>query len=179
MPSISSSVGLVSGINTGVDVASGYSEATQTLANYGAALGDIPADQLQRVKSNYATVELTDGANLQAMETIGRLRANTPLVEQAIQGLEEDSLSPDPDMNTGIAVLNKINAANLIAIRNSQDANKLLVALTEEQIIQAKRTRDAEAQAINNHIRFMAQGKAVMAAQAAGASDAMRAWRMP
>ena len=171
--------GWIGGINTGVDVASGYSEATQTLANYGAALGNIPADQLQRVKSNYATVELTDGANLQAMETIGSLRANTPWVERAIQGLEEDSLSPEPDMNTEIAVLNKINAANLIAIRNSQDANKLLVALTEEQIIQAKRTRDAEAQAINNHIRFVAEGKAVMAAQAAGASDAMRAWRMP
>ena len=82
-------------------------------------------------------------------------------------------------MNTEIAVLNKINAAGLITIRNTQDANKLLVALTEQQIIDAKRKRDAEAQAINNHSRFVAEERAVLAAQAAGASEAMLAWRMP
>jgi hypothetical protein len=82
-------------------------------------------------------------------------------------------------MNTEVAVLNKINAANLITVRTTQDTNKLLVALAEEQIIEAKRTRDAQAQAINDHIRFVAEGKAVMTAQAAGASQAMLDWRMP
>jgi hypothetical protein len=167
------------GINTGMGVNSGYSAATQPLGTYGASLSNIPADQLPRVKTNYATVELADGANLNAMETIGRLRANAPAVELAIQNLENDSLSSSPDMNTEIAVLNKINAADLIGVRNSQDTNKLLVALAEQQIIDAKRSRDAQAQAINNHIRFMAEGKAAMAAQGAGASEAMLAWRMP
>src|SRR5207247_10573297 len=110
---------------------------------------------------------------------VGRLRANSRAVELAIQGLEDDSLSSDPDMNTEIAVLNKINAAGLITIRNTQDTNKLLVALAEQQIVDAKRKRDAEAQAINNHIRFVSDGKAAMAAQGAGASEAMLAWRMP
>jgi hypothetical protein len=82
-------------------------------------------------------------------------------------------------MNTEIAVLNKINAANLITVRNTQDSNKLLVALAENQIIEAKRKRDAEAQAINTHIRFMADARAAMAAQATDASSAMLAWRMP
>ena len=171
--------GWTAGINTGVGVSSGYGRATQALAAYGTALANIPADQLERLKTNYATVELTDGANLHGIETVGRLRANAPAVETAIQGLEDDSLSSVPDMNTEIAVLNKINAANLITVRSAQDTNKLLVALAEEQIIAAKRTRDAEAQAINNHIRFMGEGKAVMTAQAAGASSAMLAWRMP
>ena len=160
-------------------VEAGYAAATQALAGYGAALGNIPADQLPRVKTNYATIELTDGANLSGMETIGRLRANARAVEVAIQGLEDDSLSSDPDMNTEIAVLNKINAAGLITIRNTEDTNKLLVALAEQQIIEAKRKRDAEAQAINNHIRFVNEEKAVLAAQSAGASAAMLAWRMP
>jgi hypothetical protein len=124
-------------------------------------------------------VELADGANLSAMETIGRLRANAPGVELAIRNLETDSLSSNPDMNTEIAVLNKINAADVIAVRNAQDTNKLLAALAEQQIIDAKRNRDAQAQAINDHIRFVAEGKAAMADQAAGASEAMLAWRMP
>jgi hypothetical protein len=171
--------GWLTAINTGSSVASGYSAATQPLQGYSSALGNIPADQLPRVKTNYATVELTDGANLYGMATIGQMRANSSAVEAAIKGLEDDSLSSNPDMNTEIAVLNKINAAHLIMVRNTQDTNKLLVALAEQQIIDAKRKRDAETQAINNHIRFMAEGKTVMAAQASGASQAMLAWRMP
>jgi hypothetical protein len=167
------------GVNTGQGIAAGYSDATEPLGRYGAAMSNIPADQQPRVKTDYATVELTDGANLAAMATLGQLRANAPAVEGAIQRLEDDALSSDPDMNTEIAVLNKIDAAGLINLRNTQDANKLLAALAEEQIINAKRQRDAEAQAINNHIRFVAEGQAMMAAQAANASAAMLAWRMP
>jgi hypothetical protein len=171
--------GWASGINTGSGVASGYAAATQPLGTYGGSLGNIPSDQLARVKTNYATVELTDGANITGMETLGRIRGNAPSVEDAIQNLEADSLSSDPNMNTEIAVLNKINAATIIALRNSQDTNKLLATLAEERIIEAKRTRDAEAQAFNNHIQFMSQGQAAMAAQSAGASQAMLSWRMP
>jgi hypothetical protein len=109
--------GWTTGINTGVGADSGYSTASTPLGTYGASLDNIPADQLPRIKTNYATVELADGANLSAMETIGRLRANEPAVALAIQNLENDSLSSNPDMNTEIAVLNKINAADLIALR--------------------------------------------------------------
>jgi hypothetical protein len=171
--------GWVNGINSGQSVAEGYRQASQPLAAYGDALGNIPADQLARVKTSYATVELTDGANIAAMDTIGRLRRVSSDVEKSIQGLEDDSLSSDPNMNTEIAVLNKINAANLITVRTGQDTNQLLAALAEEKIVEAKRTRDAEAQAINNHIRFMAEEKAVLSAQTANASSAMLAWRMP
>ena len=171
--------GWISGINTGTGIESGYSSATQPLGAYGDALGNIPSDQLPRIKTDYATVELTDGANRTGIETLGRLRGNAPAVEAAIENLEADSLSSDPNMNTEVAVLNKISAANVIALRNSQDANKLLATLTEEQIIEAKRKRDAEAKAFNNHIRFMAEGQAAMAAQSANASQAMLNWRMP
>src|ERR1700737_4938191 len=123
--------------------------------------------------------KLTDGANLATMQTIGEIRGNAPAVEIAIQNLEDDSLSSDPNMNTEIAVLNKINAANVIGLRNTQDTNKLLVALAEHEILQAKRQRDAEAQAFNEDIQFRNQAKAVMSAQGANASSAMLAWRMP
>jgi hypothetical protein len=169
----------ITGINTGSGVLEAYAAAIQRLEQFGAAFDNIPVDQQPDVKTNYATVELADGANVATMETIGRLRGNAPAVEEAIRGLEQDSLSSNPDMNTETAVLNKINAANLIAVRTGQDTNKLLVALAEEQLIDAKRKRDVEAQAINNHIRFMAEGRAVMAAQAADAGAAIRAWRMP
>jgi hypothetical protein len=171
--------GWTSGINTGLAVSGGYSAATVSLGTYGGALGNIPTDQLSRVKTDYATVELTDGANLAGIETLGRLRANAPAVESAIQNLQNDSLSSDPNMNTEMAVLNKINAADVIGLRNTQDANKLLATLAEERLVEAKRQRDAEAQAFNDHIQFMLQGQEVLASQAANASAAMLAWRMP
>jgi type IV secretion system protein TrbJ len=170
--------GWSAGINTGVGVPAGYSAATIGLGTY-AGFGNLPADQLSRLKANYATVELSDGANQTAMETLGRLRANAPQVESTIQNLESDSLSSDPNMNTEIAVLNKISAAGVVGLRTTQDTNKLLASLAEERVIEAKRQRDAEAQAFNEHIQFVAQGQQAMTAQSANASAAMLAWRMP
>jgi hypothetical protein len=169
----------VSGSNKGLQVAEGYLRAVEGLGAYGTALNDMPADQQARLKTSYATVELTDGANLSALDTLGRLRANATASELAIQGLESDSLSADPAMNTEVAVLNKINAANLITVRANRDTNQLLIALAEHQVLDAKRIRDAEARAFNQHIQFRQEGKAILTAQAAGASQAMLDWRMP
>jgi type IV secretion system protein TrbJ len=176
---LGTTAGWTQAIDAGQNVAAGYSGATQKLDAYGSTLDSLPTSQQDRVKTGYATVELTDGANVAAMQTIGQLRANAPAVESAIRNLENDSLSSDPSMNTEIAVLNKVNAANLIAVRNSQDTNKLFVALAEAQIIQAKRQRDTEAQAFNDHIRFLSDGKSVMTTQTQNVSSAMLAWRMP
>lgn len=166
-------------IGGGQNVPSSYAAATTLLENYGSAFDVVPSDQKARIKTDYATVELTDGANVAGMQTIGDLRNHAASVETAIANLESDSYSPDPNMNTEVAVLNKINAAGMINLRSVQDTNKLLVAIAEEQIIQAKRERDAEAQAFSEHIRFMSEAKAAMAAQAQDASAAMLAFRMP
>ena len=171
--------GWVMAVNKGLSVSAGYFEATERLIESAAASSRLPSEQRRHLREGYGTVELTDGANVNALETVGRLRANSAAVETALQRLEDDSLSPEPDMNTQIAVLNKINAANLMSVRTAQDANKLLVALAEQEVLKAKRTRDAESRGINQQMQFVAEGKAILTAQAAGASQAMRAWRMP
>lgn len=171
--------GWIESINTGLNIADNYARAIEELGRYKGVLAGLPAEQADRVKISYSTVELADGANRHTLETLGRLRASAAEVERAIDSLEEDSLSSDPNMNTEIAVLNKINAANLIAIRTTQDANKVLVAMAETQLVDSKRKRDAEAQAINAHIRFRTEGKALLDAQSAGASESLLAWRMP
>ena len=142
-------------------------------------LNNVPADQVDRLKKNYASVELTDGSNIHSIETIGTLRRNASQVETTIAGLEQDSLSADPNMNTEVAVLNKINASSIIALRNSQDTNKVLVALAEQQVVQSKQQRDAESRAINNHIQFMGQEQAILTDQKAGTTAAMLGFRMP
>lgn len=169
----------ISSINTGSNVLGGYQSATDPLPVYGAALGNVPADQLSRLERHYGTIELADGANQDGIETIGTLRLNAPEVEAAIENLEDVSLDSDPEYNTEIGVLNKINAADVIAVRNSQDTNKLLTALAEQQFIEAKRQRDAEADAVNNHVAFLANEQGYLASQKADASAAMLNFRMP
>jgi len=166
-------------VNSGIGVQDGYQLATQQLNAYGAAFSKIPTEQLDRVKANYATVELTDGANQNTIDLLGRLRANAPQVAVAIKNLETDTLSSDPNLNSEIAVLNKINAANLVALRNGQDTNQLLVALAEGQLVDAKRKRDAEANAINEHIRFVGEEQEILRAQTGDPSARMLAYRMP
>lgn len=165
--------------NTGRGVAQAYGQVTEHLTSYAAALSNIPADQLARLKNAYGTVELTDGAVEYALETVGSLRANALSSERAISALEDDALSSAADMNTEVAVLNKLSAASVIAVRSAQEANQLLVALAEHDALQAKRMRDAEARAIVQHVRFVSDGRDALTAQAAGASAAMLAWRMP
>ena len=47
-----STVGWITGINSGQGVSAGYRAATEPLGTYGAALGNIPADQLPRVETD-------------------------------------------------------------------------------------------------------------------------------
>ncbi len=97
--------GWIAAINTGSNAPAGYRQAAERLLPYGAALSSVPADQVDRLQKHYATIELTDGANENGIETVGTLRSNAPEVQAAIQSLENDSLNSDPSYNTEIAVL--------------------------------------------------------------------------
>jgi hypothetical protein len=171
--------GWTAAIDAGANAAEGYSQAVGGLSVYGGSLANIPADELERLEKYYGTVELADGANIAGIETLGSIRANATEVESAIQQLEDVSLSSDPDLNTEIAILNKINAASIIALRNAQDTNKLLATLAEEQLVRSKGQRDWQAQAFDDHIAFMGSEQAYLASQMAGASAAMVNFRMP
>jgi hypothetical protein len=144
--------GWIRDIDTG-NLAGGYQQATTQLLSYNpAALAGMTTDELARVKSQYATVELADGANTLAIETIGSIRDNAQNIQTQIGHLEQDSLSSDPNLNTEVSVLNKINAASVLNLRTLQDSNKLLASLLEEQTILAKQLREITTNTINADI---------------------------
>jgi hypothetical protein len=143
----------VGGINSGQAVNAGYQQATTPLQVYDpAVLAGMTADELRRVESQYASVELSDGASETAMTAIGAIRNNAPNVEAQIANLEQDSLSGDADLNSEVSVLNKINAAGVLALRTAQDSNKLLASLLEQQTLAAKQQREATTNTINADI---------------------------
>jgi hypothetical protein len=174
--------GWINGINSGQVpvVNAGYQQATTQLLPYDAgALGGMTPDELARVESQFASVELSDGANVTAMATLGAIRNNAANLETQIGNLEQDSLSGDPDLNTEVSVLNKINNANVLNLRSVQDTNKLLASLVELQTIAAKQQREATANAINADIARRANLAGNLAQVTATMTDSLQNFRMP
>ncbi len=119
------------------------------LAYTHADLNAIHPTDAQNLRSTYAYLELSDGANVSALTTVGNVRANAATVQQQIRNLELDSLSGDPALNSEVSVLNKINASNVLTLRTLQDANNIRLATLEQQVLQAKRQRDIDAANLN------------------------------
>jgi hypothetical protein len=174
--------GWVNGINFGQSgaVNNGYRQATTELLPYNPSfLSGMTPDELGRVKSQYATVELSDGANATAIATIGSIRGNAQGLESRIANLEQDSLSSDPNLNTEVSVLNKINAASVLTLRTVQDSNKLLASLLEQQTIIAKQQRESTANAINAEIARRAALAGNLAQVTGTLTNSLQNFRMP
>ena len=171
--------GWMTGINSGT-TNGGYQQATTQLLPYSPdQLSGMNADELSRVRSQYASVELSDGANTTAMATIGSIRGNAQSVQTQIANLEQDSLSSDPNLNTEVSVLNKINAAGVLTLRTLQDSNKLLASLVEQQTILAKQQRESTTNAINADIQRRASLAGNLAQVTSAMTDSLQNFRMP
>ncbi len=157
--------------NTGDTAAEGYRLATQALRDYGAALFSLPPEEQARIRARYATVELADASTILGIQTVGRVRWRGPSMEATVHALEDDSFSSADSMNTEIAVLNKINAAGVLALRTAQSTNQLLVSLLEDRMIEAKRQREAEVAAINAHVVFVTRARPFLERVSAGTTD--------
>jgi hypothetical protein len=172
----------INGINSGQLglVSTGYQQATTQLLPYNEAqLAGMNPDELARVESQYATVQLADGANTTAIATIGAIRGNAQDIQAQIGNLEQDSLSNDADLNTEVAVLNKINASGVLTLRTLQDSNKLLASMLEEQTILAKQQREATTNTINADIQRQASLAANMAQVTGTLTNSLQTFRMP
>jgi hypothetical protein len=172
----------ISGINSGLfpTINTGYLKSTTPLSQYNPyELSGMDSSELGRVQSQYASVQLADGANMNAMATIGAIRGNAQSVEQQIANLEQDSFSSDSDLNSEVSVLNKINAAGVLTLHTVQDSNKLLASLLEQQTILAKQQRDATTTAINTDIGRQETIAANIGQVTGTITDSLQNFRMP
>ena len=172
----------ISGINSGLlpNINTGYQKSTTQLLPYSSDhLSGMDDFELGRVQSQYASIELADGANINAMATIGAIRGNAQGIETQIGNLEQDSFSSDADLNSEVSVLNKINASGVLTLRTVQDTNKLLASLLEQQTILAKQQRDATTNAINTDIGRQASMAGNIAQVTGTITNSLQTFRMP
>src|SRR5258708_729245 len=157
-----------------------YQRATTPLLTYSQTdLNAINPADAQNLKSAYASLELTDGANVSALTTVGNIRANSQTVQQQIANLEQDSLSGDAALNTEVSVLNKINASTVLTLRTLQDANNLRVAGLEQQVLQAKQQRDTDVANLNFAIQMRQQATQNLAPFNSNLTQSLASYRLP
>src|SRR5271154_212329 len=172
----------ISGINSGLlpNINTGYQRSTTQLLPYSADhLSGMDASQLERVQSQYASVQLVDGANVNAMATIGSIRGSAQDIQTQIGNLEQDSFSSDSGLNSEVSVLNKINAAGVLTLRTVQDSNKILASLLEMQTIIAKQQRESMTNSINADIQRQASLSANMTQMTGPLTNSLQTFRMP
>src|SRR3984893_7482358 len=172
----------ISGINSGLlpNINSGYQKSTTQLLPYSADhLSGMDPFELERVQSQYASVQLVDGANVNAMATIGSIRGSAQELQTQIGNLEQDSFSGDSGLNSEVSVLNKINAAGVLTLRTVQDSNKLLASLLEMQTILAKQQRESMTNPINADIQRQASLAANINQVTGTLTNSLQTFRMP
>lgn len=172
--------GWLGGVNADLNTIDGYLRATTQLGQFNpSTLNGMRDYEQARVKSQYASVELADGANVNALSTIGAIRANAATLEARVNNLEQDSFSDDDSLNSEVAVLNKINATNVLTLRSVQDSNKLLVSLLEQQTIASKQQREMTANAINAEISRQTSLAANLNQVTGTLTNSLQNFRMP
>lgn len=169
----------ITGVNTG-SIGTGYQLATTQLLPYNPGyLSTMDPGELSRVRSQYASVELQDGANLTAMATLGAIRNNALNLETSMGNLESDTFSSDSGLNSEVSVLNKINAATMLTLRSVQDSNKLLASLLEQQIVASKQQREMTTNSIDADITRQATLAGNMNQLTGTLTDSLQNFRMP
>jgi hypothetical protein len=160
-------------------VAEGYRLTTEPLRTDDGAFDEAPDTTLARMRRIHGGVELADGIAMHALEMVGHLRGHATGVEFALRRLEDDSFAGDADLNTQVAVLNKINAASVTAARLVKDTNQLLIGQLEQQLLDTTRRRDAEAQALNAELEWRRRAPELLQPAIADTTDTLTRFRWP
>ena len=144
-------------LNTGnaQDSSAGYASAVVQANPYpSSAFGQLDLAAQSTIQNQYATSDLARGITTGALMAIGQIRAHSEALNQQISNLEADSYSDDPSQQSEMAVLAKVNAANVMQVHAQQDTNQLLAAGIQQQMIPQKQAIDAQNRTINLQIAF-------------------------
>ena len=125
------------------------------------------------VANQYATSELAQTTTTNTLSTLGTIRTDEQAFAAKLTNLDSDTFSTDPTQQTQNALLGKINSATLLQIHSQQDANQLLAASIQQQLIAQKQQIDAQNRAINNAIYFQQNFPTTMQNVNNGVSDSM------
>lgn len=95
------------------------------------------------LKAVYSSQQVMDGNNLAAMQAVGSIRNAQSQYQSAIAQLESDAQQDDDSGQAQLAVEQRTSNAAILQLRQTQDTNALLSAMTDQLIAQTKTQRDS------------------------------------
>jgi hypothetical protein len=150
------------------------SAVIQPQAYPGTSLASQDALTQAAIKNQYATSEIGQGTITSTLSTLGTVRSNSDLFSQKLANLEGDTYSTDPNQQTEMAVLGKINTATLLQIHSQQDTNQILAASVAQQALADKQRLDEQNRLINQAIYFQQNFPTTMQRTTGGVSTSIQ-----
>lgn len=169
---------LVNALNLGglSQAQQGYTSAFMQAQSYpGGTYSSLDPNTQAIIADQYATSELAQTATTGTLSTLGTIRSDSQAFASQLANLESDTFSDDPSQQTENALLGKINSATLLQLHSQQDANQLLAASIQQQLITQKLQIDAQNRALNGAIYFIQNFPNVMQQVTGGVSDSIHA----
>ena len=141
--------GILRALNEGDPSGAGYRSMADLLDSFPDVAWRMPETLRGPLATQYANIELADSIATSGIDQVGQMRETTNLALQVIPSLEADAYSGSDSFQTQIAVLNKINAANIVGLRIAVQNHEFLGDTLEQLIVENKRKRDAETRLMN------------------------------
>jgi hypothetical protein len=156
-----------------------YLNFTQPVLAAQQLLNRLDSAARRAFEARLATLNVADAAAISATNDTGQVRNNGRRRElEPINALEASVIDPSNEQSA-TAILDKINAAVLIGVRQRQARSQLLVGVVEQLLVDSKRARDTEAAAMNMQLVTWRDARAANKAFVKGTGDALRTWRQP
>ncbi len=143
---------ILNSLNVGDSSGTGYNQSVDPLDMLDDLLPRVPSDLQRRLAMDYGNIQLADGTATTSIDQLGRIRANGTSMMAAIANMEDDAVASPDEFHTQTALLNKINGANVLALRINETASQFQMHILEQLLVQNKRSRDAEAQIMDAHL---------------------------
>ena len=170
---------ILSALNLGDTTGVLYDVSTERLDTLDDLLTSVPPELRPRLRLNYGSIQLDDSVAKTAIDQIGTTRTNGSLALSTIQNMEDDAVSSFDEYHTQIALLNKINGANVLGLRLNETAGQLQMHILEQLVVQNKRSRDAEAELMDAHLFQWRHGAAYGREMFSRTAAALDSWRLP
>ena len=157
-----------------------YAQIARTMQRpSAAALARLPPNARRAIEDAYATIEITDSIAQRGAHQVALVREYGGRLQNVVQLLENDILSPASAFHQLTAVLDKVAAGELVGRRQDTASNQLLSHALEQLLAQAKRRRDTEVATMNMRLVAMQRGRALGRSYIEGSAEALRTWRQP
>ena len=152
--------GILAGLNSGDPSGAGYRSMTDPLEALPDVAPRMPDTLRGPLTTQYANIELADAVAAMGIDQVGQMRSTAGLDLQVIANMEADAFSGDDSFQTQTAILNKINAANVLGLRIAAQSHQLTGDTLEQLIVDNTRKRAAETRVMNATVNQWRYGQA-------------------